>query len=254
MKDASEVESSVRAFLLEYFSPAHQERVDGYVESLLATDGCADRFAYLRSVVGPYVFRAGAKILISGCGAGSEMIVAKQLGFRQVCGVEVEEVWITACRMRFQDSPDLEASLYDGNALPYGDAEFDVIASGHVIEHTKDPEGYLRECVRVLTPGGYLSLEFPNRYHHRELHTRLPSFEWLPRPVRNSILRALLSRLSPLSADVKNRYNAIVATDLKQISMGGVRRMLNRIGHPYSILNSVRPAPGITRCVIRKGY
>ncbi|HEV7472636.1 MAG TPA: class I SAM-dependent methyltransferase [Pyrinomonadaceae bacterium] len=180
------------------------------------------------------------------------MITARQFGFGPIFGVEVEEFWVTICRSRLRYLPEMFPSHYDGETLPYSSEEFQVLASGHVIEHTDSPERYLRECMRVLAPGGFLSLEFPNRYHHTELHTQLPSFEWLPGPLRNTIMAALSSKLSPLRKDVKRRYSDILVTHLKQISVGGVNRLLKRIGGQYSVLNSIRAMPGVTRCVIRK--
>jgi SAM-dependent methyltransferase len=246
------VEEEVRRLLLEHFAPLYQERVENYVSTLLALDSYVGRFEYLRSITGPALFRPDAKILISGCGPGSEMLMARKFGFAQIYGVEVEQFWIDACRRRLAYFPDMHAAHYDGEFLPYHDEMFDVIASGHVIEHTADPDQYLRECLRVMRTGGYLSLEFPNRYHRTELHTNLPSFEWLPRRLRNAVIGALTSRLAPLKADVKTRYSAITLTHLQQISMPGVRRRLKRTGHRFAILHSVRPLPGVTRCVIRK--
>lgn len=246
------IEDEARQILTEHFLPTYQDRIKGYVDGLLGMGGFESRFNYLKSVVGDAVFCPESKILVSGCGAGSEMLTARQFGFGHVYGVEVEEFWITVCQSRLRNMSNIHLSYYDGKTLPYNDDEFDVIASGHVIEHTKNPQEYLRECMRVLTGGGYLSLEFPNRYHHIELHTLLPSFEWLPRPVRNTILRGLFSSWSPLKKDVKSRYRDIVVGELQQISMGGVNRMLKRIGYPFTILNKVQALPGITRCVIRK--
>lgn len=246
------VEIEIRDALLEHFSPLYQDRVYNYVDALLARDGFINRFEYLRSVVGFSVFNPKSNILISGCGSGSEMITARQFGFGSIHGVEVEDFWISICQSRLRYLPDMHVAYYDGKSLPYQDGEFDVVASGHVIEHTESPEYYLRECMRVLSPGGYISLEFPNRYHHTELHTHLPSFEWLPRPMRNSALRILSGNLSPLREHVKKRYRDIIVTDLKQISVGRVNRLLKRINCPYSIINSVRAMPGVTRCVIQK--
>lgn len=246
------VEAEVRDALLEHFAPYYHERVDNYVGALLAMEGFVSRFEYLKSVVGAAVFNSSSNILISGCGSGSEMLTARQFGFGSVYGVEVEEFWITICQRRLNYLANMHVAFYDGKVLPYQAAEFDVIASGHVIEHTEDPGLYLQECMRVLRPGGYLSLEFPNRYHHTELHTSLPSFEWLPRPIRNGALRLLTGKVSPLKAGAKKRYHDIIATQLKQISMSGVNRMLKRTNYSSTIVNSVRPMPGITRCVIQK--
>jgi hypothetical protein len=126
------------------------------------------------------------------------------------------------------------------------------VTSGHIVEHTADPCLYLAECLRVLKPGGYLALEFPTRYHHTELHTQLPSAEWLPRPVRNGLLRLLVSRVSPISVKAKAGYTAIVGTNLQQISLGLVKRYLNRSGHAHSFVRVQKVAPGVIRAALRK--
>ena len=46
----------------------------------------------------------------------------------------------------------------DGARLPFRDAAFDLVFSHSVIEHVTSAEGYLRECHRVLRPGGVLYL------------------------------------------------------------------------------------------------
>lgn len=49
----------------------------------------------------------------------------------------------------------------DVMALSYGDAAFDVIVSNDVFEHIPDPAAALRECFRVLRPGGTMLATFP---------------------------------------------------------------------------------------------
>ena len=53
----------------------------------------------------------------------------------------------------------LHFALADGMALPFGSGSFDLVLSHAVIEHVADAPLYLRECARVLAPGGrvYLS-------------------------------------------------------------------------------------------------
>jgi SAM-dependent methyltransferase len=46
----------------------------------------------------------------------------------------------------------------DGMALPFKDGSFDLVLSHAVIEHVADASRYLRECRRVMTPGGRLYL------------------------------------------------------------------------------------------------
>jgi ubiquinone/menaquinone biosynthesis C-methylase UbiE len=246
------IEAEVRSMLIEHYRPMYKERVDNYIDMYLATEQFAQRFLYLRSVVGTDIFNPRSTILISGYGMGSEMIMARQFGFGRVYGVEVEQILVDTTKRRLAQFSDMYPSLYDGKILPYKDGQFNIVASGHVIEHTSDPSLYLNEVLRVLAPGGYLYLEFPHRYYIMELHTQLPSFEWLPRPWRNFVLRTLSNKFSPLSEKVKLRYESIVTTNLQQISMGGVMQILNKTSYSAKLMSKAKAGPGITRCVIRR--
>jgi ubiquinone/menaquinone biosynthesis C-methylase UbiE len=181
---------------------------------------------------------------------GSEMIMARQFGFVKIYGVEVDQILVDATKKRLRDYSDMYPVFYDGIVLPYEDGQFNVVASGHVIEHTSDPRFYMQEILRVLAPGGFLLLEFPHRYYIFELHTGLLSFEWLPRKLRNLVLLKLSSRFSPLSENVKQRYTSIVTTNLQQISMGGIMRMMHETGYSTKLLSRRQTAAGIISCVI----
>lgn len=52
----------------------------------------------------------------------------------------------------------------DLTQLSFGDAEFDAILTFDVLEHVPDYRSALRECVRVLKPGGRLYLTVPFTY------------------------------------------------------------------------------------------
>jgi len=246
------VETQVRAALHERFLPIYGDRVASYVGDILGLDHYQARFDYLLAVIGPLDATNPSDILISGFSVGSEMVAARRAGFGRISGVEVDSFLVTTCATRLAHLAEMYPSYYDGLTLPYEDALFDVVASGHIIEHTANPFVYLKECLRVLRPGGHLSLEFPTRYHHTELHTRLPSLEWLPRPLRNLGLRLLRGRLSPFSKDVKRRYHSILDTNLQQISMGTVRRYLADSGFASTVLKCEKVSPGVIRCVIRR--
>lgn len=242
-------ESEARVALRSHFDKLKYWNAPAAVEFSMSLDGPASRFAYLAALLPPELFRASSRALISGTAAGSEMLVARKCGFGEVHGTEVEETYVDICRKRFRGSPGLYPVLYDGRTLPYGSGFFDLVVSGHIIEHTEDPFAYLGEHLRVLKKGGFLYLEFPTRFHHTELHTNLPSFEWLPTPLRDASLRTLGSRLSPLPTSVKTRYNTIVDTRLKQISLGKVRRWLGRIDPQARMLDSGRAARGVIRSI-----
>ncbi len=246
------IEADVRAILIEHYAPIYKEGVDSYVDTCMATEHFAERFIYLRSVIGEDIFNTHASIFISGFGTGSEMIMARRFGFGKIYGVEVDEILVNVTNRRLRNYTDVYPAFYDGRQLPYDDGQFSVVTSIHVIEHTSDPRFYLQEMLRVLAPGGYLYLEFPHRYSIMELHTRLPSFEWLPQSLRNKILLILSSKSSPLSEGVKLRYYSIFSTNLQQISMGGVMRMLHKTPYVTQLVNKEQAAPGIVRCVIHR--
>lgn len=53
--------------------------------------------------------------------------------------------------------------LADANAgLPFADGEFEALVSIEGIEHLENPSFFLRECARVIRPGGYIFLSTPN--------------------------------------------------------------------------------------------
>ena len=57
----------------------------------------------------------------------------------------------------------------DGHALPLGDETVAAVLLMEVLEHVPDPSRLLRECARVLAPGGHLCVTAP-QYHITHNH------------------------------------------------------------------------------------
>ncbi|PZU27455.1 MAG: methyltransferase type 11 [Stenotrophomonas sp.] len=84
-----------------------------------------------------------------------------------------------------------EYALVQGVKLPFGDAQFDVVISNHVIEHVggyRSQLKHLKEIARVLSARGSGYLAVPNRWMLIEPHYALPFLSWLPKRAANRYL------------------------------------------------------------------
>lgn len=99
---------------------------------------------------------AGRRLLDVGCGSGEFLQRMRSFGWETV-GVEPDPV--AAARARNAKLDVRDGQLVD--AAFHADF-FDAIVLSHVIEHVHDPVGLLRECARVLRPGGVLMVMTPN--------------------------------------------------------------------------------------------
>lgn len=96
-------------------------------------------------------------LLDVGCGNGQFLQNMKNLGW-EVKGVEIDERAVTTARKIL--GLDVISGTLENAQFP--DNFFDVVTLRHVIEHVYDPINFLRECRRVLKPGGKLVLLTPN--------------------------------------------------------------------------------------------
>jgi 2-polyprenyl-3-methyl-5-hydroxy-6-metoxy-1,4-benzoquinol methylase len=96
------------------------------------------------------------RLLDIGCGAGDLLLRMQQYGW-DVEGIEQDR--IAVANLRKFDIDVTEGTLPNGN-LPAD--SFDVITASHVIEHIGDPNAFLRECFKLLRPGGRLVIATPN--------------------------------------------------------------------------------------------
>jgi SAM-dependent methyltransferase len=103
--------------------------------------------------------RLGGRVLDAGCGGGG-----MPLSFSE----EATSVFAIDLVNRFGDAgvriaaerglANLSFAMADGQWLPFPDQSFDWVLSHAVIEHVADASRYLRECARVLRPGGHMYL------------------------------------------------------------------------------------------------
>ena len=90
-----------------------------------------------------------ARILEIGCGEGAILERLSETSFgEQLFGLEISRSGVEATLRKEIPSLD-ECQLFDGDTVPYGDAEFDVAILSHVVEHLEYPRRLLHEAGRV---------------------------------------------------------------------------------------------------------
>lgn len=96
------------------------------------------------------------RVLDVGCGSGALVERLGNLGWHAE-GVDLDEQAIRAAR-----TSNLTVRLGTLEEQRYLDGGFDAVTMSHVIEHVHDPLQLLRECRRILKPGGRLVVVTPN--------------------------------------------------------------------------------------------
>jgi SAM-dependent methyltransferase len=186
-------------------------------------------------------------ILVSGSSFGTELLVAKEKGFKEILGVEVSQSLVELSNNRLSNKNSI---YYEGVHLPFLNNQFSVIVSGHVIEHTLKPKDYFDEHISKIKVGGYFFLEFPSRYHSIELHTGTRSFEWLPRFLRNIILRLHESGFFKTPVDLRHNYRDIRLT-LMPISIWQIRLWSFLSKRKINVVKIEIPSPGTVRILLK---
>ena len=102
---------------------------------------------------------AGAVVLEAGCGEGYGADLLAGVA-RRVVALDYDAHTAAHAARRY---PGLAVARTNLVALPVRDRSVDVVVSLQVIEHLWEQERFLRECRRVLRPGGALLLSTPNR-------------------------------------------------------------------------------------------
>lgn len=97
------------------------------------------------------------RVLEVGCGAGH---VLERFDGTTRTGIDLSAGMISRIRRRLGKAVRLARG--SGDALPFGDATFDIVLCTEVLEHVPDPGAVVTELVRVAGPGGRVVVSIPN--------------------------------------------------------------------------------------------
>jgi SAM-dependent methyltransferase len=164
------------------------------------------RFEYGRAastmrLFGAYFDVAGKDVLDLGCGlGGGERYYAEQ-GARSVTAVDLSTPRLEAGHAYVreilrQDDTYLLFAASDARRMAFSDNAFDLIVSTNTFEHIFGVEEALRECARILRPGGRLLIALPPYYSPWGAHlSNWIRFPWCHVMFSQKILVAAAKRL-----------------------------------------------------------
>jgi len=111
----------------------------------------------------PFDEYRGRRVLEVGCGAGTDLVRFARHG-AIATGVDLAPASIALAARNFAiERRRAELLVADGQALPFHDASFDLVYAHGVVQYTSDDRALVRECRRVLKPGGVAVFQVYNR-------------------------------------------------------------------------------------------
>jgi SAM-dependent methyltransferase len=184
----------VRSLEIEKYDRVTRTPLQKIAEEYLSEERAREQTEQIRRYCS---LSAGVKLLELGSGYGTFVAYCRTHGICNAFGLEpgVEPFSLT-----YAISQELLSGLgFDpfmikrgfAEEIPYGDAEFDVVFSTNVLEHTRDPARVLSETIRVLKPGGTSVCVVPNFGSWWEGHYGIFMPPHCPRWLLKAIVRVL---------------------------------------------------------------
>lgn len=149
-----------------------------YSSSAYREDDSTRFFSPIEKIIG--LFRTGrcrrverysgkGSILDVGCGRGDFLALMAERGWAST-GLELDKRILQGRKI---NGLDLRFGRLEDTKFP--ETNFNAITFWHVFEHLRDPLWALKECRRILKPGGLLVVAVPNA---RSLQARLSGRHW----------------------------------------------------------------------------
>jgi SAM-dependent methyltransferase len=104
-------------------------------------------------------YKQGGKLLDAGCASGVLLACAADAGW-DVTGVEPSEVLAAKAKQSLDGRGEVICATLQDAGLPA--SSFDVLTLWDVLEHVREPVPFLKTCVSLIKPGGYLIANVPD--------------------------------------------------------------------------------------------
>lgn len=99
------------------------------------------------------------RVLDVGCGTGElERLLRERYPRVTLVGIDVTPQMLAVAREKFRNARGVTFLLAQAEALPFAMEGFDAVVSCNMLHHVRSADTLLRECARVLRPGGRLVL------------------------------------------------------------------------------------------------
>lgn len=137
--------------------------------------------------------KKNGKLLEIGSGYGSLITYAAKWENVDAYGIEPDPKRAEICRdllAEFNISTNRILRSV-GESIPLPSNSIDVVCSFTVFEHVQNPQEVLKECIRVLKPGGYLYFSFPNYGSWWEGHYAILWIPYMPKWIAKIYVRLL---------------------------------------------------------------
>src|SRR4030043_2249810 len=156
-------------------------------------------------------YKKRGRLLDVGAGFGFFLSEMRGRGW-EVVGVEISRKAMDYAK----DVLGLTLHLGPLEKAGFMESDFDVVSGFYVIEHLPDPLAFLKECCRILKPGGLLLLRYP--------HTT---------PIKNMLrLFRIDNRLYDLPAHLSDFSPATIARCLDRTGFEGCRHLIGGYTRP----------------------
>jgi SAM-dependent methyltransferase len=117
--------------------------------------------------------KGSSRALEVGCGAANILRYEKEVEANYT-GCDFSTDLLNANKEKYTKATFI--TLSSPKKLPFPDGHFDLVFSVYVLEHVVFPELFLRECSRVLAPGGTLALRFPDFLNKDKMTSQVAGF------------------------------------------------------------------------------